>query len=44
MPVSITHVFQFEIEKPNGIVIHTTLGIGQRDENFYFYTDYYPDK
>lgn len=44
MPVSISHVFNFEIEKPNGIVIHTTLGIGQRDGNFYFYPDYYPDK
>ena len=44
MPVAITHVFQFEIEKPNGIVIHTTLGIGQRDEVFYFYPDYYPDR
>lgn len=43
MPVDITHVFQFEIGKPNGIVIHVTFGIGQRDENFYFYPDYYPD-
>lgn len=43
MPVSISHVFEFESQRPNGIVIHTVFGIGQRDGTFYFYPDYYPN-
>lgn len=43
MPVSISHVFEFESQRANGVVTHTVFGIGQRDGSFYFYPDYYPD-